>query len=110
MRKILYPVLFAACAVALVPAATAKTAKTVSVSITRAGLVPKSVTVNTGDTVKWTNSDTRNQQVSCSKCPFTSPVLKPTESYSYTFGTAGKFPIRDPLHGKIKGTVTVKAG
>jgi plastocyanin len=110
MRKILYLAAFAALAVALVPAATATTTKTVAVSITRNAFVPKSVSISTGDTVKWTNTDTQNHQVACSKCPFTSPTLKPGDTYSHTFGAAGKFSIHDPLHAKIKGAVTVKAG
>lgn len=110
MRKTLFVGLLAALAVALVPAATATTAKTVSVSITRTAFVPKSVTIKVGDAVKWTNTDTVNHRVACTKCPFTSPVLKPGNTYTYTFTKAGKFAVHDPLHTKIKGTVTVQAG
>jgi len=67
------------------------------------------VTVNVNDTVMWTNADTQNHQVACAKCPFTSPVLKPGDTFSHAFNTAGKFAIRDPLNTHIKGTVTVNA-
>jgi len=107
MRKIVFAALLASLAVGLVPAATATTAKTVAVSITNSAFVPKSVTITTGDTVKWTNKGTQNQQVVCAKCPFTSPVLKPGDTYSHTFKVAGRFPITDPLRAKIKGTVIV---
>jgi hypothetical protein len=50
---------------ALIPAAAAKTAATTSVSITAAGFMPKNISVNDGDTVKWTNADTKNHQVVC---------------------------------------------
>lgn len=109
MRKMILAALFAALAVGLLPAAASTTAKTVNVSITKNAFVPKSVTVNVGDSVKWTNSDTQNHQVSCAKCPFTSPVLKPNDTFTHVFHTAGKFTIRDPLHTKLKGTVTVNA-
>ena len=107
MRKLLFAALLAAIAVGLVPAATATTANLVTVSITKNAFVPKAVTVNVGDTVKWTNTDTQSHQVACSKCPFTSGVLKANDTFKYTFKTAGKFAIRDPLHTKLKGTVTV---
>jgi plastocyanin len=106
MKRIL---LLAAVSSALVGASTAISATTTTVSITAAGFVPKNVTVTQGDTVKWVNNDTKNQQVACATCKFTSPVLKPTDSYSYTFNTVGKFNITDPLSNKIKGVVTVKA-
>src|SRR6266568_8674 len=109
MRKMLFASLLAALAVGLVPAATATTSKTVAVSITKNAFVPKNVTVNVNDTVKWTNADTQNHQVACAKCPFTSPVLKPGDTFSHAFNTAGKFAIRDPLNTHIKGTVTVNA-
>jgi plastocyanin len=109
MRKNLILLPLAAIAIAITPAATADTAATVAVSITKAAFVPKNVTATVNDTVKWTNNDTANHQVVCAKCPFTSPVLKPSESYSYKFAKIGKFPITDAVVTRIKGTVTVKA-
>jgi plastocyanin len=110
MRRNLFVLLLAALAVAATPAATARTAKTVSVSITGSAFVPKNVTVDAGDTVTWTNKDTANHQVVCQKCPFTSPTLKPNESFSYTFVDQGKFAITDALKSTIKGTITVNQG
>ena len=109
MRKNMILLLLAALAVVLTPAATATTSKTVAVSITRVAFVPKTVTINVNDVVKWTNRDTVNHQVACAKCPFTSPVLKPGDSFSHTFKKVGKFDIRDRLRKALKGTVTVKA-
>jgi plastocyanin len=106
MKRIL--LLAALLGAALIPAAAAKTAATTNVSITAAGFVSKNISVAAGDTVKWTNGDTKNHQVACAKCKFTSPVLTPTQTYSYTFTTAGKFAITDVL-SNIKGTVTVTA-
>jgi plastocyanin len=107
MKKVL--LLAALMGAVLIPAAAAKTAATTTtVSITAAGFVPKTVSVNAGDTVKWTNNDTKNHQVACAKCNVTSPVLTPTQSYSFTFADAGNFAITDAL-SKIKGTVAVTA-
>ena len=106
MRRVL---LLAVLAAALAAVAPATSATTTVVSITGAGFVPKNLSVTAGDTVKWVNNNTKNEQVACAKCVFTSPVLTPTSSYSFTFKTAGKFTITDPLHNKTKGTVTVNA-
>ena len=104
MRKSIL-VAAAFCLVLLVPAATAKT---VNVDLSKLGFVPSATTVQVGDSVTWTNKDTDNHQVVCKACPFTSPVLKPSDTYSYTFAKAGKFTTVDPLNGDKKGTVIVK--
>lgn len=106
MKRVL---LLAALLGALVAAATAASATTTAVSITANAFVPKNVSITTGDTVKWTNNDTKNEQVKCKTCSFTSPVLAPAGTYSYQFKTVGKFAITDPLNNKLKGMVTVKA-
>jgi plastocyanin len=106
MRRVL---LLAALVGALAGAATATSATTTAVSITAKAFVPKNVSIITGDTVKWINNDTKNEQVKCKTCSFTSPVLAPAGTYSYTFTKVGKFAITDPLNNKLKGTVTVKA-
>lgn len=84
-------------------------AKTVAVDISKAGFVPANVTLQVGDAVTFTNKDTANHQVVCQTCPFTSPVLKPNETFSYTFSKAGKFTYSDPLNKNKKGTATVNA-
>jgi plastocyanin len=106
MRKVIL-VTAAICAFALMVSGAA--AKTVNVDISKAGFVPSAVTIDVGDAVTWTNKDTDNHQVVCKDCPFTSPVLKPNETFSFTFAKAGKFTTEDPLNGGKKGTVTVKA-
>lgn len=95
-------------AVVLLVAAPAP-AKTVTVDISKLGFVPSAVTIQTGDTVTWTNKDTVNHQVVCTTCPFTSPVLTPGQPFSFTFTKAGKFTTVDPLNKNKKATVTVTA-
>lgn len=107
MTKLL-KVIFAGALCALAFSSVAS-AKTVAVDISKAGFVPASVTLQVGDSVTFTNKDTANHQVVCQTCPFTSPVLKPNETFSYAFTKAGKFTYSDPLNKNKKGTATVTA-
>jgi plastocyanin len=84
-------------------------AKTVTVDINKRGFQPGAVTVQANDAVTWTNKDTANHQVVCATCPFTSPVLSPGQTYTFTFTKVGKFTTVDPLNKNKKGTVTVTA-
>ena len=102
MRRMLFAV--AAAAMVLAPPAAAKT---VTVQITSAGFVPSAVTVDVGDTVTWTNADTTRHQVVATSGAFSSPVLQPGQSYSYTFRTAGRYTYRDAFAKNRRGTVTV---
>lgn len=107
MTKLL-KVIFAGALCALAFSSVAS-AKTVAVDISKAGFVPADVTLQVGDTVTFTNKDAANHEVVCQTCPFTSPVLKPSETFSYTFTKAGKFTYSDPLNKNKKGTATVAA-
>lgn len=98
-------------AVALAPLSSGSTTATIQVSITRAGFVPATVTARPGDTVVWTNADTRNRQVVSQDAGFASPVLAPTQTFSFTYGQAGRFRYEDPLVSpRQRGTVVVEAG
>ena len=109
MKRIVLLITFAA-AVALAPLSSGSTAATIQVSLTRVGFVPSAVTVNTGDTVVWTNADTRNRQVVSQAAGFASPVLRPTETFAVTFTKTGRFRYEDPLVSpRQRGTVTVRA-
>jgi plastocyanin len=110
MRKLML-VAIALLSLALAGAAGAKT---VAVTITKNGYVPKAVTIATGDTIQFTNSDAVAHQivfktttgVTCVPSPL---VLQPTQSGTCTFQTAGKFAYSDPnVKGNtFRGTVTV---
>jgi plastocyanin len=110
MRKLML-VAIALLSLALAGAAGAKT---VAVTITKNGYVPKAVTIATGDTIQFTNSDAVAHQivfktttgVACVPSPL---VLQPTQSGTCTFQTAGKFAYSDPnVKGNtFRGTVTV---
>ena len=90
----------------LVVAAPAQAA-TINVRITKTSFSPSSVRINFGDTVRWTNADTTNHQVVADSGAFASPILKPKQSFSYTFRTAGRFPYHDAIKPSLKGVVRV---
>jgi plastocyanin len=82
-------------------------AATINVAIKKGGFSPSSIRINFGDTVRWTNADTTNHQVVADNGSFASPILKPKESYSFTFRTAGRFPYHDAIKPSLRGVVRV---
>jgi plastocyanin len=101
-------------AVGAVVVTGAASAMTVTVTITKAGYVPKAATIAQGDSVQFTNSDTVAHQIvfktmtgiTCVPNPL---VLQPAKSGTCAFQTAGSFSYSDPnVKGKtFRGTVTV---
>ena len=106
MRRFM-PHAVAAVALVLVLAAPASAA-TSTVQIKATGFAPASVTVNANDSVKWTNTDTKNHQVVANNGSFASGILAPGKSYTRKFVDGGTFHYHDGLHPTLKGTVTVK--
>lgn len=64
-------------------------AATLAVSLTSAGPTPSTVTVEWGDTVVFTNSDSVARSVTVQRAGVTSPVLAPGESFSHRFESRG---------------------
>jgi plastocyanin len=98
-------------AIAAVLALTAlgsATAADRAVTITRTGFVPADVTIASGDSVTWRNTDTAAHQVVFTQaaCNLT---IQPGASGSCTFRAGGKFNYRDPSQqgNAFRGTVTV---
>jgi plastocyanin len=101
---------------ALLAISGAAVAKTTTVTITKNGYVPNSLTIAQGDTVQFTNSDTAAHQVSfrnatgvtCTPNPL---VIQPTASGSCMFASAGSYSYSDPnAHGRtFHGSITVTA-
>ena len=83
-------------------------AATKTVSITNAGFVPNAVAIDAGDSITWTNSDTKNRQPISQNAPFASPILRPGETYTFQFKNDGKFNVTDALVKNQKMTVSVK--
>ncbi len=99
--------LLSALLLALVVLAPARAA-TFTVSITKGGFVPSALTIAVGDTVSWRNDDTSSHQVASKSAGFSSPLLKPGETFSFTYKEAGRFSYQDETIKRNKGTVTVQ--
>ena len=67
MRKILLGLLVAVAAVAAIVVSFASAA-TVTITIAPTGFVPRNVTITSGDTVTWRNTDTVAHQVVVDGC------------------------------------------
>jgi len=104
-RMLLLPLALLATLVVVASGAAA----TKTVQITKSGFTPTATTIAVGDTVTWHNADTANHQVVANDGTFASPVLKPDETYSFTFQKAGKVNYHDALATTNKGSVTVNA-
>lgn len=92
-------------------AAPAASAATVTVAINRVGFTPNPARIETGDTVTWTNSDTRNRQVISRSAGFASPILSPGQTFSFTVKQLGSFAYEETLveptrHGRVVVTAT----
>lgn len=102
-RLLLLPAL--AALLLLAPTALADTK---TVSITNAGFVPNNVELVVGDSITWTNSDTKNRQPISQDAGFAAPILKPGETFTFQFKADGRFTVTDALVRNQRMTVTVK--
>jgi len=102
MTKILITV-----AAALAFAAPAQAAVTKTVTIKTGGFNPAKVTINMGDSITWSNTDTVDRQVVATGGQFASPVIKPKGSWTRIFNTAGTFKYRDAFKSAQNGTIVV---
>ena len=108
--------LLLAFAVAGLVAAAPVAAKTVTITITKTGYLPRTEAVVTGDAVTFTNADTVAHTVvirpatgySCNG----SLALQPSDSTTCTFTTAVRHTITDPNNttAGFKGAITVTKG
>jgi plastocyanin len=103
MRRLFYPIV----AVFVLALPAPSLAATIAIKATATGFTPKTVTINQGDSVKWTNVDKVNHQLVANSGAFASGILKPAETFSFTFNTAGKFGYHDALHPSFTGTIYV---
>ena len=91
-------------------------AKTVDVSITASGFSPSQVTIKAGDTVKFTNKDTRKRWPASGAhpthliCPGFDAVggIDTNETYSFKFEKKGECPMHDHLIPTHTGKITVE--
>jgi plastocyanin len=93
----------------LAAASPATAASTHTVSITKAGFVPATLTIPNGDSVTWKNNDTTNHQIVSDNGTFTTTrVLAPGQSATRIFPESGTFTYHDASNTALKGTVNVQ--
>ncbi len=83
-------------------------AATKTINIFGSTFSPKTTTITQGDTVTWVNRDNANHQILADRAQFVSAILRPKQTFSFTFNAAGTYPYKDELHPALKGTITVK--
>jgi len=112
MRKLLMALI----AITALAATGAAGAKTVTVTITKNGYVPKSSTISVGDAVQFTNADTVAHQISFKStagvtCTTNPVVVQPAQSVTCTFQSAGTYSYSDPnVKGNtFRGSIVVVA-
>ncbi len=77
------------------------------VSVGKGRFAPAVVTVKVGESVLWVNDDDREHTVDEVKGAFSSGKLKPKQTYSRRFMTAGTYNYACRLHPREKGQVVV---
>ena len=82
-------------------------AATKTINIYGSTFSPKSTTITQGDTVTWVNRDNANHQILADKGQFVSPILRPKQTYSFTFNAASTYTYKDELNPKLTGTIKV---
>ena len=90
-------------------AAAPHAARTIDVTIQNFIYSPDPITIDPGDTVRWTNLDTAQHSAVSVKEGFISAVIGQNQSASVTFNDAGTFAYVCAVHGaSMKGTVIVR--
>ncbi len=85
----------------------AGTSASKSVSIVDFGFKPGSITVNTGDTVQWTNNGEVPEGHDVTGDGLDSGLMNPGDTYSHTFSATGTFSYICTIHPSMTGTVKV---
>jgi plastocyanin len=78
-----------------------------NVNIRSTGFTPRTVTINGGDTVQWTNRDTVSHQIVANSGAFSTPTIAPGQARSRRIDTPGTYPYHDSFKPSLRGTVRV---
>ncbi len=84
-------------------------AQTHNINIQSGAYSARSLTINVGDTVVWTNTDTQDHTVTSDSGAFDSGVIAPGASWSFTFADAASFGYSCTIHPAMTATITVQA-
>ncbi len=80
-------------------------AATSAVTIADFSFSPSQVTVNAGDTVRWTNNGPSPHTTTSTSGVWDSGTLAPGQTFSFTFTTAGTFAYHCTIHPQMTGTI-----
>lgn len=84
--------------------------ETTEVEANEEGFSPETIRVMTGDTVTWTNTGQEDVTVTSDDDFFSSGMLGPGETFTYTFDVAGTFDYSSEEDFLMSGTVIVEPG
>jgi plastocyanin len=87
--------------------AVVQPATTAAVTIDGFAFHPKTITIEVGTTVKWTNRQNIDHTVTANNGSFNSGHIKPGHSFSHMFKSTGKFPYHCMIHTFMHGEVNV---
>lgn len=91
------------------PITVSQIAKSYDIKISGYAFSPKSLTVNVGDSVVWTNEDSVSHTVtSDSGSELSSSFLSKGQTYPHTFSQKGTFLYHCSPHPGMKGTIVVE--
>lgn len=86
-----------------------------TITITKDGFSPATITVKEGATVRWVNTDSTDDPGYYNpthriKIPnvYTGPTLSPGQGWSWIFTKAGVYNYEDLVHADLSGTVKVE--
>lgn len=79
-----------------------------AISITDGAFQPAALTLQAGQTVRWTNNGLKPHTVTSDKGDWGSTELAPGQTFTATFTKAGEFSYYCKLHPDMKGTISVK--
>jgi plastocyanin len=82
--------------------------KRLQAKITASGFEPKTININVGDVVIWTNEDQVNHQLQDSEDRWNSEVLTPGATHAQVFDVSGTYEYACKLNSNLKGTVVVE--
>ena len=107
MKRVLLPLVALLAFACVATAASGERTVSKTVSITATGFAPDSVTIRPGDSVTWTNKDTKAHAIVSDTGLFKSNTLQPGESFSYRFDVESSYSYHDTSKASETGIVNV---
>jgi plastocyanin len=90
-----------------IPGISDDESEAVDVSIVNSSFSPDTITISTGQTVRWTNMDPEAHTVKGTGTSFGSPSLAQGGSYEFLFTDPGAYEYYCSIHPSMRGTVVV---